>query len=123
MYLIQHFLRILRLWRKQRSYSEIYLRRIKGASNVHFVLSWMGSICKIPVPSYGQISFFSKVTAADVWYSYEDVFCAKLGVSPEQIFTVSIMPCLAKKGEQEMELFHGEYAGKDIDVYLRQENL
>ena len=32
-----------------------------------------------PVPSYGQISFFSKVTAADVWYSYEDVFCAKTG--------------------------------------------
>ena len=23
-----------------------------------------------------------------------------------------------KKGEQEMELFHGEYAGKDIDVVL-----
>ena len=45
-------------------------------------------------------------------------FAQKLGVSPEQIFTVSIMPCLAKKGEQEMELFHGEYAGKDIDVVL-----
>ena len=30
-------------------------------------------------------------------------FAQKLGVSPEQIFTVSIMPCLAKKGEQEME--------------------
>ena len=45
-------------------------------------------------------------------------FAQKLGVSSEQIFTVSIMPCLAKKGEQEMELFHGEYAGKDIDVVL-----
>ena len=45
-------------------------------------------------------------------------FAQKLGVKPEQIFTVSIMPCLAKKGEQEMDLFYGEYAGKDIDVVL-----
>ena len=50
-------------------------------------------------------------------------FAQKLGVSPEQIFTVSIMPCLAKKGEQEMELFHGEYAGKDIDVVLTTREL
>ena len=83
----------------------------------------MGSICKIPVPSYGQISFFSKVTAADVWYSYEDVFCSKTGRKSGADFHSLDHAVSGKKGEQEMELFHGEYAGKDIDVYLRQENL
>ncbi len=50
-------------------------------------------------------------------------FAQKLGVSPEQIFTVSIMPCLAKKGEQEMDLFYEEYAGKDIDAVLTTREL
>lgn len=50
-------------------------------------------------------------------------FAQKLGVKPEQIFTVSVMPCVAKKGEQEMDLFHEEYAGKDIDVVLTTREL
>ena len=29
-------------------------------------------------------------------------FAEKLGVSPDQIFTLSIMPCVAKKGEPDM---------------------
>lgn len=50
-------------------------------------------------------------------------FAQKLGVKPEQIFTVSVMPCVAKKGEQEMDLFYEEYAGKDIDVVLTTREL
>lgn len=50
-------------------------------------------------------------------------FAKKLGVKPEQIFTVSVMPCVAKKGEQEMDLFYEEYAGKDIDVVLTTREL
>lgn len=50
-------------------------------------------------------------------------FAQKLGVKPEQIFTVSVMPCVAKKGEQEMNLFYEEYAGKDIDVVLTTREL
>ena len=50
-------------------------------------------------------------------------FAQKLGVKPEQIFTVSVMPCVAKKGEQEMDLFYEEYAGKDIDVVLTTRDL
>ena len=34
-------------------------------------------------------------------------FAEKLGVSPEKIYTVSVMPCVAKKGEKEMELLSG----------------
>lgn len=45
-------------------------------------------------------------------------FAEKLGVKPERIYTVSLMPCVAKKGEREMELYYGEYAGHDIDLVL-----
>lgn len=50
-------------------------------------------------------------------------FADKIGVAPEQIFTVSVMPCVAKKGEREMELFHGEYAGHDIDAVITTREL
>lgn len=50
-------------------------------------------------------------------------FAKKIGVNPEKIVTVSIMPCLAKKGEENMELFYGEYAGRDIDVVLTTREL
>ena len=43
-------------------------------------------------------------------------FAEKIGVNPENMVSVSIMPCVAKKGEREMELFHGEYAGHDVDI-------
>lgn len=50
-------------------------------------------------------------------------FAQKLGVKPEQIFTVSVMPCVAKKGEREMELYYEEYAGHDIDVVITTREL
>ena len=50
-------------------------------------------------------------------------FAEKLGVSPEKIYTVSVMPCVAKKGESEMELFYGEYAGHDIDTVITTREL
>jgi NADH-quinone oxidoreductase subunit G len=45
-------------------------------------------------------------------------FAKKIGVAPDDIVTVSIMPCLAKKGERNMELFYEEYAGNDVDIVL-----
>lgn len=50
-------------------------------------------------------------------------FAEKIGVSLEQIYTVSVMPCVAKKGEREMELFYGEYAGHDIDAVITTREL
>ncbi len=50
-------------------------------------------------------------------------FAKKLGVSPDKIFTVSVMPCVAKKAESEMELFYEEYAGRDIDVVVTTREL
>ena len=50
-------------------------------------------------------------------------FAEKIGVNPENMVSVSIMPCVAKKGEREMELFHGEYAGHDVDIALTTREL
>lgn len=50
-------------------------------------------------------------------------FAEKIGAAPEQIYTVSVMPCVAKKGEREMELFYGEYAGHDIDAVITTREL
>lgn len=50
-------------------------------------------------------------------------FAEKIGVSPEDIVTVSVMPCVAKKDEAGMELFYGEYAGHDVDAVLTTREL
>ncbi len=50
-------------------------------------------------------------------------FAQKLGVDPEKIYTLSVMPCVAKKGEREMELFYEEYAGHDIDAVITTREL
>lgn len=50
-------------------------------------------------------------------------FAKSIGIAPEQIHTVSIMPCVAKKGERKMELFDGEYAGHDVDTVLTTREL
>ena len=52
------------------------------------------------------------------------IFRGKLGVSPDQIFTLSIMPCVQKKGESgRWILFYGEYAGHDVDAVLTTREL
>ena len=50
-------------------------------------------------------------------------FADSINVSPDRIFTISIMPCVAKKGERNMELFYEEYAGHDTDVVLTTREL
>lgn len=50
-------------------------------------------------------------------------FAQSIGVDPENIYTVSIMPCLAKKDEANMELFYNEYAGHDVDTVLTTREL
>ncbi len=50
-------------------------------------------------------------------------FAEKIGVSPEKIHTISIMPCVAKKDECNMDLFYGEYAGKEVDTVLTTREL
>ena len=50
-------------------------------------------------------------------------FAKEIGVAPENIYSVAIMPCVAKKGERNMEFFHEEYAGHDTDCVLTSREL
>ena len=50
-------------------------------------------------------------------------FAENLGVDPEQICTISVMPCVAKKGEADMEFFYKEYAGHETDIVLTTREL
>ncbi len=45
-------------------------------------------------------------------------FAEQIGVDPEDMVTVSIMPCTAKKGEIHMDMYYGEYAGHEVDISL-----
>lgn len=45
-------------------------------------------------------------------------FAQKLGIDPEKIFCISVMPCVAKKQESTMELYYEDYAGRDVDLVL-----
>lgn len=53
----------------------------------------------------------------------KNAFAKKLGIEPERIYAVSIMPCLAKKAEREMTLFYEEFAGHDVDCVLTTREL
>lgn len=50
-------------------------------------------------------------------------FAKSIGVDPENICTISIMPCVAKKGEADMDLYYEEFAGHDVDIVLTTREL
>ena len=50
-------------------------------------------------------------------------FAEQIGKKPEDIVSVAIMPCLAKKGEANMPLYYGEYAGHDTDIVITTREL
>ena len=88
------------------------------------MLPWLGSICEEPVSVYGELPLHSEIPQQMFGAVMKTYFAEKLGVSPDQIFTLSIMPCVAKKGgEREMDLFYGEYAGHDVDAVLTTREL
>ncbi len=45
-------------------------------------------------------------------------FAESIGKKPEDIYTVAIMPCIAKKSEEEMDLYYKEYAGHETDCVI-----
>ena len=45
-------------------------------------------------------------------------FAEKIGVSPEKICCISIMPCIAKKGEAELPGMDVTGTGPDVDIVL-----
>lgn len=51
-------------------------------------------------------------------------FAQQIGKDPEDIVSVAIMPCLAKKSEaSQMDLYYEEYGGKDTDISLTTREL
>ncbi|MFI3237313.1 MAG: [FeFe] hydrogenase, group A [Lachnospiraceae bacterium] len=50
-------------------------------------------------------------------------FAEQIQVDPENIYSVSVMPCLAKKDECEKDLYYGEYAGKEVDTVITTREL
>ena len=53
----------------------LHQRRIKVASDVHFLLPWLDPFHQITVPTSGATAVHSQVTTADVRCCYEDLFC------------------------------------------------
>ena len=66
------------------------------------------STAKSPQQMFGAIT--------KTWYAQ------KLGVSPDKIYCVSIMPCVAKKAEAALPTMGGEY-GPDVDLVLTTRGL
>lgn len=52
----------------------------------------------------------------------KNYFAQKLGVDPEKLYCVSIMPCIAKKQECDLPTMHTE-VGKDVDLVLTTREL
>ena len=50
-------------------------------------------------------------------------FAEKMGIDPDNIVSVSIMPCLAKKGESEIETMNSAGHGQDVDIVLTTREL
>ena len=67
------------------------------------------STCKSPMEMFGAV--------LKEYYKPADEEAGMETVS------VAVMPCVAKKGEKEMELFYQEYAGHDIDAVITTREL
>lgn len=50
-------------------------------------------------------------------------FAKSIGVKPENLYTVSVMPCIAKKDEANMDLYYEEYAGNEVDCVITTREL
>ncbi|MCD8123271.1 MAG: [FeFe] hydrogenase, group A [Clostridiales bacterium] len=50
-------------------------------------------------------------------------FAEAIGKQPQDIYSVAIMPCMAKKGEAEMDFYYGEYVGHDTDCVITTREL
>lgn len=67
------------------------------------------SSCKSPQQMFGAMS--------------KTFMAAKLGVDPDKVFSVSIMPCLAKKYERAVEAVNNSGHGSDVDIVLTTREL
>ena len=103
-----------------------FLQRIcKGELNLrpmfYLLLPWMGTASLNHSTHIWCHSFQQPNPPQQMFGSVmKSYFAESIGVKPENMFTVSIMPCVCQKGESNMELFYGEYAGHETDVVILQ---
>lgn len=50
-------------------------------------------------------------------------FAKKIGIAPDKLFTVSVMPCLAKKDERQMNFEYEDYKGHEVDAVITTREL
>lgn len=50
-------------------------------------------------------------------------FAEKIGKNPNDIVAISVMPCVAKKAEREMDMYYGEFAGHETDIVITTREL
>ncbi|MFA6003909.1 MAG: [Fe-Fe] hydrogenase large subunit C-terminal domain-containing protein, partial [Elusimicrobiota bacterium] len=76
-----------------------------------FFPDWMPrlSTCKSPQQMLGAL--------------IKTYYARAAGLDPERIFSVSIMPCTAKKGEAQRPQMHGAGGGADVDAVLTTREL
>ena len=102
------------------------LNRLQNGGTLPMITSccpaWV-KYCETYAPEYTKHLSTAKSPQQMFGAVMKTYFAEKLGVSPEKIYTVSVMPCVAKKAEREMDLYYEEYAGHDIDAVITTREL
>ena len=50
-------------------------------------------------------------------------FAEKMGIPPEKLKVISVMPCVSKKAESDLPTMRGDSGGKDVDIVLTTREL
>ena len=57
----------------------------------------------------------------NAWFNNKELLCTKEGIDPSKIYSVSIMPCTAKKFEADRkEMMSGDYPDIDVAITTRE---
>ena len=97
------------------------LNRLQNGGTLPMITSccpaWV-KYCETYAPEYTKHLSTAKSPQQMFGAVMKTYFAQSIGVDPENIVTVSVMPCVAKKAEADMDFYYKEYAGKDVDIVL-----
>lgn len=97
--------------------------RMSIPADVYFLLSGMGCVCEIPVSGNGKNLSTAKSPQQMFGAVAKSYYAQILDVDPSRIFSVSIMPCVAKKHECAIPVMNDAGAGQDVDISLTTREL
>ena len=87
-------------------------------SHVYILLSPAGYGSEIPVSGDGGPAVHAKSPHQMQGAVTKTYFAEKMGLDPDSIYNVSIMPCVAKKSEIDIPNINDAGHGKDVDLVL-----